>query len=135
MTSQARVGAAGDMLCRRCPSPAICSLTRHQAKTIAADLALHAQLPNQTPGEAVTAGSDIATMCHIAMAFVLKQPVHEISEFLTREWNTELRYKSGTGTAYLRSGRMFEPRHNILSNVRAAIRKYVVTWLKHLARK
>ena len=26
---------------------------------------------------------------------------------------------------------MFEPRHNILSNVRADIRKYVVSWLKH----
>ena len=27
--------------------------------------------------------------------------------------------------------RMFEPRHNILSDVRADIRKYVVSWLKH----
>ena len=27
--------------------------------------------------------------------------------------------------------RMFEPRHNILSNVRTNVRKYVVTWLKH----
>ena len=27
---------------------------------------------------------------------------------------------------------MFEPRHNILSNVRADIRKYVVSWLKLL---
>ena len=27
--------------------------------------------------------------------------------------------------------RMFEPRHNILSNVRADIRKYIVSWLKH----
>ena len=27
--------------------------------------------------------------------------------------------------------RMFEPRHNILSNVRADIRTYVVSWLKH----
>ena len=26
---------------------------------------------------------------------------------------------------------MFEPRHNILSNVRGDIRKYVVSWLKH----
>ena len=26
---------------------------------------------------------------------------------------------------------MFEPRHNILSNVRTDIRKYVVSWLKH----
>ena len=26
---------------------------------------------------------------------------------------------------------MFEPRHNILSNVRADIGKYVVLWLKH----
>ena len=27
--------------------------------------------------------------------------------------------------------RMFEPRHNILSNVRADVRHYVVSWLKH----
>ena len=27
---------------------------------------------------------------------------------------------------------MFEPRHNMLSNVLADIRKYVVSWLKHL---
>ena len=27
--------------------------------------------------------------------------------------------------------RMFEPRHNILSNARADIGKYVVSWLKH----
>ena len=26
---------------------------------------------------------------------------------------------------------MFQPRHSILSNVRAGIRKYVVSWLKH----
>ena len=26
---------------------------------------------------------------------------------------------------------MFEPRHNIVSNVRADIRNYVVSWLKH----
>ena len=31
------------------------------------------------------------------------------------------------------SGRMFEPRHIILSNVRADIRNYVVSWLKHSA--
>ena len=29
------------------------------------------------------------------------------------------------------STRVFEPRHNILSNVRADIRKLVVSWLKH----
>ena len=29
--------------------------------------------------------------------------------------------------------RMFEPRHNILSNVRANVRKYVVTRLEHSA--
>ena len=26
---------------------------------------------------------------------------------------------------------MFEPRHNILSNVRTNVRKYDVTWLEH----
>ena len=26
---------------------------------------------------------------------------------------------------------MFEPRHNILSNIRTNVRKYVVTWLEH----
>ena len=27
--------------------------------------------------------------------------------------------------------RMFEPRHNVLSNIRTNVRKYVVTWLEH----
>ena len=36
--------------------------------------------------------------------------------------------KSGPITSTL----MLEPRHNILSNFLADIRKYVVTWLKHL---
>ena len=27
--------------------------------------------------------------------------------------------------------RMFEPRHNILSNVRTNVRKYIVTWFEH----
>ena len=38
-----------------------------------------------------------------------------------------------SGCRLLLSGRMFEPVHNILSNIIADIRKYVVSWLIHLA--
>ena len=39
----------------------------------------------------------------------------------------------GFGSRYLpiTFTRMFEPRHNILSNVRTNVRRYVVTWLEH----
>ena len=30
---------------------------------------------------------------------------------------------------------MFEQRHNILSNIRTNVRKYVVTWLEHYSRE
>ena len=38
---------------------------------------------------------------------------------------------SMTGNRPITFTRMFEPRHNILSNVRADIRKYVASWLEH----
>ena len=41
--------------------------------------------------------------------------------------------KSGLGTRLLLSVRMFEPRHNIISNDRADIREYIVSCLKHSA--
>ena len=57
--------------------------------------------------------------------------------FGTWTW-TSLQDMAYTKLGEVRSGyrpvtftRMFEPRHNILSNVRADNRKYVVTWLKH----
>ena len=49
-----------------------------------------------------------------------------------RTENTDVGILHGIGPGIgLYITRMFEPRHNILSNVRTNVRKYVVTWLKH----
>ena len=45
--------------------------------------------------------------------------------------DTKLR-QEWSGNRPITFTRMFEPRHNILSNVRADIRMYVVSWLEHL---
>ena len=74
---------------------------------------------------------------HRGMATWAHSVLHRITTYDVRNSEFHKRKLRWEWSWYrlLLSGRMLEPRHNILSNVRADIRENVASWLKHSAWK